>query len=335
MVDSFHMTSYVLGAGASAHAGYPLCSRLWVEMTEWASKNNAEHSKSLEALQTTYGEVKDVEGMFTDLDLGRGAFSQIEEPQRAAWRQCIRTCLCDLFRSIRLQNAKAHLYAEFAKKMSRGDAVITFNYDVSLENELSRVGKFRVERGYGPKFEGVWRELPSDVTVFKLHGSMNWLGLLFGGAGHLHYGTFSNSMGARPYVDNHDGALSEYPSRAVLDLGFPGGGVVDGASLVLPTHKKRFFVTTSVGDEWSEFYASLWSEAQEVLLKSKRIVLIGYSMPEADERANELLLSGPHRSADLYLCCAAANERLAERFREGGFLSVHEVGSFEDWLSKT
>jgi hypothetical protein len=36
------MTTYVLGAGASKHAGYPLCSELWTEMNKWAETHSSE-----------------------------------------------------------------------------------------------------------------------------------------------------------------------------------------------------------------------------------------------------------------------------------------------------
>ena len=38
------MTAYILGAGASAHAGYPLASRLLQALSDWLDgKNDGEH----------------------------------------------------------------------------------------------------------------------------------------------------------------------------------------------------------------------------------------------------------------------------------------------------
>jgi hypothetical protein len=189
-----------------------------------------------------------------------------------------------------------------------------------------------VEQGYGRSFEADWDEPGSDVTVLKLHGSINWIGSLFGGARGGHFGGFSSSLGPRPFVDNVDLAFPDYP-KGVLDKSFPGGGVLDGApTVVLPTYEKQFLVQTSVGKEWIPFYSSLWSQAGEFLEKSERVVIIGYSMPSADRQAGELILSKSNKCADVFVCCASSNESLAARFRDHGFLHVHQIGGFAEWL---
>ena len=231
-----------------------------------------------------------------------------------------------------MQNLPAYLYADLVNRIATGDALITFNYEVALENELIHAQRFRVRNGYGRSFEVDWDEPVSDVTVLKLHGSINWIGVLFGGARGGHFGGFSNSLGPRPFVDNVDLAFSDYPKR-VLDKSFPGGGVVDGATtLVLPTYEKQFLVKTSVGEEWIPFYRSLWSQAGGFLERSERVVIIGYSMPGADHQAAALVLSKSNKCADVFVCCASSNERMAARFRDHGFQPVHQIGGFADWL---
>ena len=212
--------------------------------------------------------------------------------------------------------------------------VVTFNYDVALETELIRVHKFRVRNGYGSSLEADWDELDSDVTVLKPHGSINWIAGLFGGAtGGLR--SISNSLGERPFVNNVDSLFPDYPSR-VLDKTFPGGGVAESATLILPTYEKEFSVTTSLGNEWIPFYESLWSQAAESLEGSARIVIIGYSMPDADFRSRALLLWNANRRAEVFLCCLSSNETLKAQFRSHGFGRVRDVGSFADlaevWL---
>ena len=59
------------------------------------------------------------------------------------------------------------------------DVVVTFNYDDSLERELRRRGLWDVSQGYG--FPLGKSGQPSPVLVLKLHGSINWLALIFGG----------------------------------------------------------------------------------------------------------------------------------------------------------
>ena len=89
------------------------------------------------------------------------------------------SCLREWFREIHTKPASA--YAEFASKVIQpGDVVITFNYDDSLERELSRAGVWDVSRGYG--FPLGAEDTHSKTLLLKLHGSMNWLISVFGGA---------------------------------------------------------------------------------------------------------------------------------------------------------
>ena len=143
------------------------------------------------------------------------------------------------------------MYAALAELVVPSDAIVTFNYDVALEQKLieGREVKFRVKDGYG--FEAKWSEPESPLKVLKLHGSVNWIALLFGGT--PGFGAAHTSLGHRPFVDNSDAALPNYPSR-VLGEDFRRGGVAPGSiSLILMTHDKRYSVTTSLGEEWAHY----------------------------------------------------------------------------------
>jgi hypothetical protein len=269
----------------------------------------------------------DVEALFTDLDLNRGAFNKLSRPECEKIKGKIRRCLQAYFKSIR---GEASLYKAFADKVAKGDVVITFNYDVSLENELAQARKFRVRDGYA--FDADWNEPRSDVTILKIHGSINWIGSLFGGVSGGSSGAFTNSLGNQPLVDNTDSVLSSYPPE-VLDKGFSGGGVLDASStLILPTYEKQFSITTSVGDEWASFFESLWCKAAESLQGADRIVIIGYSMPEADRRSRAILLWNANKRAEILLCCASSSAAMRVQFENQGFWRVSAWGDFQEFL---
>jgi len=79
------------------------------------------------------------------------------------------------------QSNPAAAYLEFAERIVQpGDTVITFNNDVSLDAKLCEVGKWKIGDGYGFDVEGLPSHSP--VKVLKVHGSINWLALLFGGS---------------------------------------------------------------------------------------------------------------------------------------------------------
>lgn len=68
------MTAYILGAGASAHAGYPLASRLLQSLSEWLDgKSDEEHwvpacRNRILQVRETFGSLDDFEGILGKLE---------------------------------------------------------------------------------------------------------------------------------------------------------------------------------------------------------------------------------------------------------------------------
>lgn len=328
------MTTFVLGAGASRHAGYPLCSELWPKMAAWVIETappDSESRKTIDQITALNGPVTDIEAVLTDLDLGRGVFSAFEEDDRTKITVTIRRCIRAYFKSIHNRCHEAALYLAFAPLVSKSDLIVTLNYDTALENALIQEGKFRVRNGYG--FPADWGEPESDITVLKPHGSINWIASLFGGRSSGTFGAV-DSLGSRPFVDNVDSVLSTYPDR-VLDNSFAGGGVTDSAvTLILPTYDKRFYVKTGVGEEWRLFYHSLWLQAAESLERSARIVIIGYSLPKGDRMARSVLLWNTNKRAEVQIYSGSANFSIRTEFQQHGFWHVFEMGRFEHFLGR-
>jgi hypothetical protein len=119
----------------------------------------------------------------------------------------------------------------------------------------------------------------------------------------------------------------------VLDESFPGGGVTGTTiSLVLPSREKRFAIKTSLGDEWGDSYQTLWIQSADSLKSADRIVIIGYSLPEADKRARSVLLWEANKRAPVLLCCGASNGAIKTQLLDHGFWDVYEIGTFENFV---
>ena len=105
--------------------------------------------------------------------------------------------------------------------------------------------------------------------------------------------------------------------------------------MILPTRRKEFSVATSLGAEWTQFYDRLWKEAGGLLDRSDRVVIIGYSMPQADESARKLLLERSNKSVRLAICCGDdTTPKLEMEFRDQGFSGIRRVGTtFESFLA--
>jgi hypothetical protein len=88
----------------------------------------------------------------------------------------------ELFHHLGQNASSGHdLYAALARdRIQPGDAVVTFNYDLACERALHNAGLWEISNGYG--FDLGLESIPrSKVKLLKLHGSTNWMGVLFGG----------------------------------------------------------------------------------------------------------------------------------------------------------
>jgi hypothetical protein len=334
------MITYVLGAGASRHAGYPLAS----EMAEGLMRSmlNSEDTCGrpyAEYLIDRFGTPSNIEDLISkiqeSLDALRGSRSSQDKTEysRLGTRLgFLSTSLRQWFR--RLHAAPADAYAEFADRIVQpGDVVISFNYDDSCDRQLKRAGKWDVSQGYG--FHLGSTEQSSDVLLLKLHGSINWLVSVFGGARPgsvfaLPPGALS--LGGYPFITRSDLDFLGYANFSGRIFG--GGGAFP--CLILPGRKKDFFYDTSFGEEYGEFWDHIWSEANQAVRRCDKIVICGYSLPAADERALDLLLHSPRKETHIEVVCGSQSERIANDFRSARFhsVTVFRQGHFEDWVQR-
>ncbi len=165
----------------------------------------------------------------------------------------IQTMIPLYFNSIR--SGPAEVYQAFARDvLAPADAVITFNYDLAIDREMKRAGKWSIGNGYGFEIDTAAFGR-SPCALLKLHGSTNWHGEHFQGMrGFFQVNPSNLSLGQRPIMD---------PSEFDF-LGYRGGndpechgGRTRSESLIMPAANKRFFTETSMGREWETFWDSL------------------------------------------------------------------------------
>lgn len=328
-------TVYVFGAGASRDAGYPLASEMGGALFEYMLKSeNTSIRASAEFLIDTFGEARNIEDLITEIESqvvklkdSKVAEDRIQRNRIGNRRAYLGVALQEWFRQIRMLSAPS--YATFAEHIVRpGDVVVTFNYDDSLERALRRFGRWDISRGYG--FPLGAEDVRSDVLVLKLHGSVNWLVSLFRGAP---AGTFlvnpASSMGNHPVINGADLKFLGYGT-------FAGHTYQSGAAfpcLILPGRTKEFFYDTSFGHEFGDFWDHLWSQAAGALRAADKIVICGYSLPGADQRARDLLFRQPQRKTEIEIISGDQSERIAREFTDAGFkgVSAFEGGYFAGW----
>jgi hypothetical protein len=241
---------FVLGAGASYHAGYPLAAEMGKRLAAWIGTLPSGHDYHvyLGQIAEAYGGLDDFEAVLADLMTcppGSPALAlppAFLPPLLTNLKEAIR----DYFDSIR--SGSPILYDKLAEIIRPGDSVITFNYDLAVEHALHTAGLWYIETGYGFPIDD---RKPSPVEVLKLHGSTNWRALLFGGRARGSFHANGISLGDRPvlffrpdleYLGYH-GFVD--PLCAHLDQRTRAC-----PAMILPAVPKRFCFETSFGEEW-------------------------------------------------------------------------------------
>jgi hypothetical protein len=160
-----------------------------------------------------------------------------------------------------------------APNKSRSNVVITFNYDLVLDDALRRIG---VEALYGLPdcdVDGVPQQ-EGGVSVLKLHGSTNWAICPECNKVHVLRVKFTENLAA-------------FRTRSCAKCGKLGLHLL----LVPPSWDKS---------EYRETMRPVWKEAVNALKTANRICVIGYSMPETDTFFKFLLALGLAENHQLY-----------------------------------
>ena len=165
--------------------------------------------------------------------------------------------------------------------LRRGDVVITTNWDTLAERILAEGTLWSPCDGYGFHAdlvcEGVARApaesvlQPSEVKVFKLHGSLGWHRSTDGGTVTLSHSRFLQKLGLK---DRSGRFLS------LRDQAEPRGLPLGDWLVLPPSYLKQFAVGTM---------QSIWAQAAHALTRAEEIHIIGYSLPASDLAIQALL----------------------------------------------
>ena len=167
----------------------------------------------------------------------------------------------------------AGMLDERANRRCRAETVITFNYDLVLDDALRRIG---CEPNYylGGTSSRLAERAKVSVPLLKLHGSTNW-GICKG---------CKDILTIPPQLDTS-------PSN-FLNLECPNCKSHSYQPMLVPPSWDK--------SEYRDVMRPIWQEAVEALKSASRICVIGYSMPEADSFFKFLLTIGLADNHQLY-----------------------------------
>jgi hypothetical protein len=198
-----------------------------------------------------------------------------------------------------------------AKNIKPGDLVLSFNYDILMDDALYHYGKL-TDSGYGMNFfktneDGTWirpNELPSGIALLKLHGSLNWTRCAQCGALVLY--RYKKQV---PY-----GAMMFQCPRCSSD----------------DTYAQRMMIPPTQSKEYSDRdIGFLWIQADRMMREISRIVCVGYSFPTTDFDMLSLMRRFKARQPEMPEIDFVSPDSAAEKRLED-LLGVGEIAHFKD-----
>jgi len=384
---------YVLGAGVSKAAGYPLGSELLGEVDAyirnlpsgshppvempggldgWAAlcERLAQHPNPL--IREAY-RIKHFEFLFTILDSASAmhidAINKLAAKQgrrgparyinvRPPYLAFFETTLNDYanHRILLLRALGAYLHHKhhedrltfgqsnwpelqsFARRLRKGDVVITFNYDSTLERVLFKTGMWAPDDGYGFKVQlQRSRSDPtpvsyghSAVTVLHLHGAIGWRNKWCVDQFHIDEAE-GRSPTLTPEIIENPISLEE---AFLDDLGVRGldpdalRGPYEFEAILHPSYLKAFGPPVI-----RHAFLRLWQKAAQKLREAGEVFIVGYSLPEADSAALALLRTNCDSQRVRIINGSKADAKRLRRLLTADWLN-DEALSLNEWVSK-
>ncbi len=279
---------FILGAGASRFAGYPLGLDLWPFIRDFeafdvmAKKRAKSVARSMDQIlkevpPKEHGK-PNLEELFTLLDLA----DQGVEPlglRDLDWRG-MRTKLMGMISEVFLwrqyqfqselhsnpQSMASIVLQRWTGLVQNTDTIITFNWDILHEAALWRAGKWHYADGYGFLCLDAPAGSHSPTKVLKLHGSVNW--------------AQSGDGDCEPAIEHKTtffpGAL-DAPGTYLK----AGGQWNEGRNLVIPSYLKDV--------SRHRLLLEVWNQAADVLAAASEVIVIGFQLHPADAPARQLI----------------------------------------------
>jgi hypothetical protein len=385
---------FILGAGASkAYAQSKTGVRMPIARDFFDTFDKLDISKSLWVLQgqiNLYAMEKfgvesysyfrsgiDIEDFHSSIEADLQDAIACEDKQKSMIHQMSYNELVYLFSSVinEIQNgplSKPHL--KLAENISENDVIATFNWDTLIERALEEVNSWCADVGYGFSPKSIYRngwQVPfetksSDIKLYKLHGSTNWLTVhpsLIGDSTTLN--KFVNPDDVYVYESTeqpypcHRGRFMEgyerlsygyYPVNLDMVANAPDGQKMVFVNQPKPHVKKGTAPTDGVPtipliippvknkkyDQYGSLFDGLWEKTANAIVLADEIILIGYSFPKTDIKSTKLFIDAfmKRSSKPKIKILDPYPEKIVEKFKyEFGFLDS-DISVYKDYFSE-
>ncbi len=210
-------------------------------------------------------------------------------------------------------------HQKIAASLKPGDVVISFNYELLMDNALLLSKRWFPHDGYGVHCKLLSADSSyhvdsavSEVALLKLHGSFNWL--YCSECRQLFTAAEGSGENLR-FKYNHFDKISCVHQGCRHSL---------QPIIIPPTMMKNY--------ETMPFTHQLWRKARQALCDADHIVIIGYSFPPTDFRSKWLFrkaMQQSTRSRKITVVNHATGERLQTLLRQySSLMRTKEVASY-------
>ncbi len=169
-------------------------------------------------------------------------------------------------------------HRDLVESLGREDAIISFNWDLLVDNALAKKCRQDEMPNYGISFTGTyksddWHDRLNNrgPRLIKLHGSLNWLECV----------PCKNNF---CYVDRGKVVAEQITTPDDPRLKCPKCSQNMTPVIIPPTLFKYKAYQRQI-------FKQLWQQAENVLRKAEEVIIIGYSLPVTDFKAKWLLMS--------------------------------------------
>lgn len=209
-----------------------------------------------------------------------------------------------LLETTNLASPRQHLQLlEYLVSRSRKVSIISFNYDLLCDRALrngdgQKLWTWTHKDGYGfrPSKQPIPKK-PSDIMLYKLHGSMHWYIDRPSWRRDAAYNPKKPVYLPRPATNKKAAAWH----RRQLTLGRTKKPIFP--LIIPPVYEK--------GDQVHKVISQVWSGAKESLRSASAVVVWGYSLPVTDYHAEILFASAARRSHSRLVVINPSKEALS------------------------
>lgn len=311
---------FIIGAGFSRLAGLPLANELWEEVLtrakflDWFADDLNYELSQFKRFRASRGDDLtipiDFEDFISYLDIehalglkGSDTFSEEGNELQLVLKWLIAQVIVEKTPESKIL---PKCYLDFAETLQPSDYILTFNYDTILENTLDQIGK--PYRLFPTRFlevgetDGIVDSTHDEIVIIKLHGSVDW----FDRSWYDELIEVRKSAGLSPQSSPPSNIVFN-PSSPVTTVPllegpqFPDDPLIsvyrvkDGLEyiynrqpniLVSPLMLSPSYAKVLYADRLRSFF---WGLGKTGGL-NKGVIVIGYSIPQHDNFARQILL---------------------------------------------